>query len=67
MLLENIKSGLMKFKAVNILKEFEDSKTPKQLIQENKASKNTVYRYWKRYQMYNELKEKLWNMIVESV
>ena len=57
----------MKFKAVNILKEFENGKTPKQLIEENKASKNTVYKYWKRYELYSELKAKLWNLIVESV
>jgi DNA-binding CsgD family transcriptional regulator len=50
-----------------MLKEIESGKTPKQLIEENKASKNTVYRYWKRYQMYKELQQKLWDMIVESV
>jgi DNA-binding CsgD family transcriptional regulator len=34
-------------------------KTPKELIEGNKASKNTVYKYWKRYELYKELKEKL--------
>jgi len=57
----------MKFKAVNILKEFENGKTPKQLIEDNKGSKNTVYKYWKRYQIYKELQQKLWELVKESV
>jgi len=57
----------MKFKAINILKEFENGKTPKDLIKQKKASKNTVYKYWNRYKLYKELKDRLWNLIVESV
>jgi len=49
------------------MREFEQGKTPKQLIQEKKASKNTIYRYWKRYKLYKELQQKLWELVRESV
>lgn len=57
----------MKLNPRFLMEEFAKGKTPKQLITEGKASKNTVYKYWKRYELYNQLKEKLWELIVESI
>jgi predicted house-cleaning noncanonical NTP pyrophosphatase (MazG superfamily) len=57
----------MKLNPRFLMEEFAKDKTPKQLIAEGKASKNTVYKYWKRYELFNQLKNKLWELVVESI
>jgi hypothetical protein len=49
----------MKLNPRFLMEEFAKGKTPKQLINSKVASKNTIYKYWKRYELYKELKEKL--------
>jgi len=56
----------MKLNPRFIMEEFAKGKTPKELIKNEVASKNTIYKYWKRYEIYKELKEKLWEIITES-
>jgi hypothetical protein len=55
----------MKNKAVQIMKEFQEGKSPTELI--SKYNKTTVYRYYKRFKLYQELSQKLWDLIVESL
>lgn len=57
----------MKLNPRFLMEEFAKGKIPKQLIVEGKASKNTIYKYWKRYELYNRLKQDLWNLIIESI
>jgi len=49
------------------MEEFRKGKRPEQIIKEKICSKNTAYKYWKRYRLYQELSEKLWDVIIESL
>jgi len=55
----------MKFKANKIMEEFKQGRLPTELIE--KYNKTTVYRYWRRFKLYQELSQKLWDLIVESL
>lgn len=46
---------------------FRKGKTPEQIIKEKVTSKNTAYKYWRRFKLYKELNEKLWKIIIESL
>jgi len=56
----------MKLNPRFLMEEFAKGKIPKELIKQKVASKNTIYKYRKRYELYKELKEKLWELIIES-
>jgi len=50
-----------------ILNEFKSGKTATMLLTAKyPASKNTVYKYWKVYKLYQELSQKLWEIIFEG-
>jgi len=57
----------MKLNPRFLLEEFRKGKTPEQAVKDKLASKNTAYKYWKRYKLYKEMNEKLWEIIIESL
>lgn len=48
-----------------IMNEFQKEKKPKDLIAEG-FNRNTVYKYWKVYQLYSSLSQKLWELVYET-
>lgn len=57
----------MKTKGQRILDQFKEGKEPTDLIEEKFAAKDTIYKYWKKYQVYVNLKEELWKIVYEGV
>lgn len=57
----------MKLNPKFIMENFREGKIPEQLIKEKVCSKNTAYKYWRRFKLYKELNEKLWDVIIESI
>lgn len=49
-----------------ILLKFKEGKSPTQLINEG-YNKNTVYKYWKLFEIWKELSEKSWELVFEGV
>lgn len=48
-----------------ILEEFKKGKRPKDLVAEGR-NKTSVYKYWKIYQEYEELVNRLWRIMYLS-
>jgi DNA invertase Pin-like site-specific DNA recombinase len=57
---------ITKSDGIKLFEEFERGKTPLQLIRKKKASKNTVYKYWKKYLKYKEMKKLLWEILINE-
>jgi len=57
----------MKLNPKFLMEEFRKGKTPEQIIKEKVVSKNTAYKYWRRFKLWKELNEKLWEVIIESL